>query len=226
MFAPSRSSPMAPTTRTARQTTLDTHSRPRPEATQKIAGTVNPSVMKEKNKNWIAEKQGWLAGSEDGMLGADEAESTIGSASQHTILSTADGRVFLEEEALIDSDKGLDLDAMVSSLVQILLMNGMSATARDAVCSVVLILVQLKSEPVSETLVRAMEKRVNVMMVKTVENVMESLKGTIDSTVAELWAASTNMAMSATQITAMTTSYRVTLRNLLNVPGGASPTST
>ena len=217
---------MAPTTRTTRQTLLDTHSRPRPGATQKITGTVNPSVTEENNKKWIAKRQGLLAGSEDGMPGVDEAESTIGGALQCTILSAADGKVFLEEEALIDSDEGLDLDAMVSSLIQISLMDGMSATARDAVCSVVPILVWLKLEPVSETLVRAMEKRVDVMMVKTVEKVTESLKGTIDSTVAELWAASTNMATSATQITATTISYRDALRSSLNAPGGASPMGT
>ena len=97
---------MAPTTRTMRQTTLDTHSRPRPGAMHKNVGTVNTSVTKEKNKKWIAKQQVSLAGSEDGMLGMDDAKLTVGGASQHTILSAADGRAFLEEEALIDSDKG------------------------------------------------------------------------------------------------------------------------
>ena len=208
------------------QTTLDAHSRPRPGAIHKNTGKVNPSVTKEKNKKQIAEQQGSLAGSEDGMLGADDAESTVGSASQRMILSTADGRAFLEEEALIDSDEGLDLDAMVSSLAQISLMNGMSATARSAMHSVALILEQLKSEHASGTLIKAMEERVDAMMAKTVEKVTESLKGTIDSTVAKLWAASTNMATSATQIAAMTTSYRDTLRSSTNASGGASPMGT
>ena len=52
----------------------------------------------------------------------------------------------------------------------------------------------------TETLVSVMEKRVNAIMAKIVERVMESLKDTIDLTVTEIQAASMNMAMSATQI--------------------------
>ena len=183
---------------------------------------VNPGVTKEKNKKQVAEQQDSMSHSEDGLLDVDKDTSANGGASQCTISSVADGRVFLQREALIDSEEGLDLDDMVSTLVQISLMKGMSATARDVVQSVVLILVQLKLEPISETLVSAMEKRVDAMMAKTVKRVMESLKDTIDLTVTEIQAASTNMAISATQIAATTISYRDTLKSLLNALGGTN----
>ena len=81
---------------------------------------------------------------------------------------------------------------------------------------------QLKSEPVSKALVSTMEKRVDAMMAKTVERVTESLKDTIDSTVTEIQAVSTNMATSATQIAATTTSYRDALKSMLNVSDGTN----
>ena len=125
---------MAPATRGAtKQTMLDALSRPKSRATQKNAATVDPSITKEKNKRWVVEQQDSTSGSEDGLPDADEDTSADGRASQHTISSLDDGRVFLQKEALINSDDGLDLDDMVSALVQILLMKGMPATARGTV---------------------------------------------------------------------------------------------
>ena len=61
-----------------------------------------------------------MADSEDGLADMDKDTSADGGASQHTILSVAHGRVFLQKEALVNSDEGLDLDDMVSTLIQIL----------------------------------------------------------------------------------------------------------
>ena len=223
MFTPNCSNSMAPATRgVMKQTMLDLLSRPKSRATQKNATAVDPSVMKEKNKRQVVEQWNSTSGSEDGLPDVDEDTSADGGASQRTIFSAVDGRAFLQREALISSNEGLDLDNMVSALTQILLMKGMSVAARDAVRSIALILAQLKSEPVSKTLVSAMEKRVDAMMAKTVERVMESLKVTIDLTVTEIRAASTNMATSATQIAAMTTSYRDALKSMPKVSDGAN----
>ena len=134
MFTPNRSNLMAPATRGAtKQTMLDAPSRPKSRATQKNAATDNPGITKEKNKRRVVEQWKSTSGSEDGLPDVDEDTSADSGASQHTISSADDGRVFLQREVLIGSDEGLDLDNMVSALAQILLMKGMPAAARHCV---------------------------------------------------------------------------------------------
>ena len=130
MFVPNHTSLMAPATRGAmKQTTLDALSRPKSRATQKNAATVDPGIMKEKNKRRVVEQRDSMSGSEDGLPDANKDTSANGQASQCAISSAVDGRAFLQKEALIGLDEGLDLDNMVSALTQISLMKGMSVAA-------------------------------------------------------------------------------------------------
>ena len=72
----------------------------------------------------------------------------------------------MEEEALTDPGKRVDLDAMVGSLVQISLLEGIPVLVCLTVHSVVLILAQLKMESISETLLEMMGPKVDAMVGK------------------------------------------------------------
>ena len=177
-------------------------------------------VSIKKNKKKDAEQQHSLAASEEGL--PDEDEPAANGPPQCTIHSVAKGRAFLEEEVLIGSDEGLDLDVMAGALIQIPAMKGMTAMARYAVQSIALILAQLKLESISKVVANMIEKSFEALLAKTVEKVTDSLKDSIESLILEIRAASTNMATSATQIAATTTSYRDALKNSLGLAGGAN----
>ena len=53
----------------------------------------------------------------------------------------------MEEEAFIDLGEHIDLDAMMGTLVQVLLMVDIPVLVGLAVCTVALILAQMKTEP-------------------------------------------------------------------------------
>ena len=112
---------------------------------------------------------------------------------------------------------------MAGALIQISAMKGVPATARYAVRLIALILVQLKLESISEVVANTMEKSFEALLAKTVEKVTDSLKDSIESSILEIRAASTNVATSATQIAATTTSYRDALKKSLGLAGGPTP---
>ena len=230
MFVSQHSSPKASLGQSTCQSTLDSLCWPRlrlnkgdTEADKDMGsalGTSGTGIHKGKNKKKDAKQQHLLAASEEGL--PDKDESAANGPPQHTIHSVAEGRAFLEEEALIGSDEGLDLDVMAGALIQISAMKGMPATARYAVRSITLILAQLKLESISEVVANMMEKSFEALLAKTVEKVTDSLKDSIESLILEIRAASTNVATSATQIAAMTTLYRDALKNSLGLAGGAN----
>ena len=62
------------------------------------------------------------------------------------IHNVAEGRLYLEEEALLDLGEQLDLDTMVGTLVQVSLMEGIPVSVSCAVHAVALILTQMNME--------------------------------------------------------------------------------
>jgi len=182
-----------------------------------------PGSSKDNSKQKKADRQNSRTASENAPL--EEVDPDTARAPKCTILSVAEGQAFLEEEAFIDLDEGLDLDVMVGALIQILLTKGMPVAAGYAVRSVALILAQMKIDSVSEALVSAMETKIEGMLAKTAERTLRSMKELADVTTAELKAASTDVATSATQIVVTTTSYRDALKSIPNPNPSPGPTA-
>ena len=96
----------------------------------------------------------------------EAVRSDAGQGPKRVIRNMEDGRCYLEEEALTDPGKCMDLDAMAGSLVQISLLEGIPALVHLTVRSVALILAQLKMESISETLLKMMGPKVDAMVGK------------------------------------------------------------
>ena len=84
-----------------------------------------------------------------------------------------EGRAYLEEEALIDPGERIDMDGMAGTLIQLSVMEGTLVPVGLTVCVVALILVHMKMESVSEALVKMMEPRMDSMMEKVVDKLVE-----------------------------------------------------
>ena len=188
---------MNTSTRVSKQTMLDAHSWPKLRTRKKDADTGGTDAPKEKSKKKKPATRSTRADSEEERT--DKGDTDGDETPKRTILSVAEGRAFLEEEALIDAGEGVDIDMMVSTLIQVSLMKGMSETASHAVRAVALILTQLKMEAVSEALVNSLEKKLANMVAKEAEKATSLIKGSLESTMVEIQAASTNMTASATQ---------------------------
>ena len=79
----------------------------------------------------------------------------------------------MEEEALIDLGEHVDLDVMAGTLIQLSVMEGTLAPVGLVVRAVALILAHMKMESVSEALVKMMEPRMDSMMGKAADKLVE-----------------------------------------------------
>ena len=135
----------------------------------KATGTGFGALAKEKNKRKIMESRhaprapGSDHSKDDGSVDsqstrseAEAEELGTGPTAKWAVRSVEEGRIYLEEEALIDPGERIDLDTMAGTLVQLSLMEGTPASVGLAVRAVALILVQMKMEAVSETLIKMM----------------------------------------------------------------------
>ena len=105
------------------------------------------------------------------------------------IRNVEEGRAYLEEEALIDLGQHIDLDAMAGTLTQLSVMEGTLAPVGLAVCTVcavALILAHMKMESVSKALVKMMEPRMDSMMGKAVDRLVEDVQKQLRDMVGEL----------------------------------------
>ena len=120
------------------------------------------------------------------------------------IYTMKEGHECLEAAQLIEPDDMLDIDTLAGMLVQISLFLGMSQAARDAVCTVALLLAQatLANEESTKGIVGHM-----------VDRLMDIVKTATQAAIAEIKHASTVLTESSTQIAATATSYRDTLKN-------------
>ena len=133
-----------------------------------------------------------------------------GQGPKHIIQNVEDGRHYLEEEALTDPGECVDLDAMVGSLVQISLLEGILVPVHLAVCSVVLILAQLKMESISETLLKMMEPKVDAMVGKAADKFAE-LEVVAEKILEGLRAATQGVSDSTAKLAETSTNYHDTL---------------
>ena len=140
-----------------------------------------------------------------------------------------EGRAYLEEEALIDPGEQVDLDAMAGTLIQLLVMEGTPGPVGLAVRAVALILAHMKMESVSEVLAKMMESRLDSMMGKAadklVEDVQKQLKdmvGVLEGTLGEattslakeLGKTAEGLSENATKIAESTGTYRDALTKM------------
>ena len=194
MFARSGSSPMAPSGNT-KQTLLDSYSRPTTRLARKEAGAKGPikaamdPPSRPKLKKKVTGPQGTSTAPESDHLEDNEPDiSRImhmepevdtpdpGQAPKCTICSAEEaqeGRIYLEEEALINPGEHVDMDAMAGTLVQVSLLEDIPAPVSLTVRAVALILAQMKTEFMSETLLKMMELKIDLIVGKVADKLTE-----------------------------------------------------
>ena len=80
-----------------------------------------------------------------------------------------DGQVFLDEEGIIDSVEQIDVDVLAGALVQIVLMEGMTCKASHTICSVALMLAQLRLDAIGDSILKNVETKLDTLVGKAVE---------------------------------------------------------
>ena len=130
-----------------------------------------------------------------------------------TWCDTDDGRAFLEMENIIEAEEVLDINALVEALITISVLDDILLTASNAVHAVTFLLDQIKLAKTGDAIVSLIECKVDTLVEVATKKAIDSLKEVVDSAAAELKTTSTAMAELATQLTAMTTSYRDVLRS-------------
>ena len=166
-FAPSHSSPMAPPGKVSKQTSIDSFSRPGTRCTTKDVAGKEPGAEKLDKKQKETDHQEQSGGS-----AADHQEvvgPSRGKGTEPGVISTEEGRVFLEEEGFIDHTEQVDANALAGVLVQVTLMDGMALKARHAVRAVALMLGQLKSEDIGDAILTRVETKLDAMLGKVAE---------------------------------------------------------
>ena len=182
---------MAPSGNT-KQTSLDSYSRPTTRLARKEAGakgpikaaTGPPSGPKSKKKVTGPQSASTAPESDHPEDNESDAgrithmESEVdaldpGQAPKRMIHSAEEGRTYLEEEALIDPGECVDMDVMAGTLVQVSLLEGILAPVSLAVCAVALIMVQMKTEFMSKTLLKMMELKIDLIVGKAADKLVE-----------------------------------------------------
>src|SRR6266481_9922347 len=214
MLASRHSSPTTPTARITHRS-AQTASNPLKETTSranKKKGAVPTTAGGKRGTGKEPATSGGSPPAPEGVFeSADEEEPT--EEPTCTIRNAADAKAFLQEESIIGADEELDMDVMLGALIHVSADQDVPLAARQAVRSVALILNQLKMDAVGHMLIGMVEQCIDTLAEKAIERVAGMLKAVVDSTVAELKAASTTMSMSAMQFSATATSYRDALRD-------------
>src|SRR6266481_724731 len=192
------------------------------------------STAKEKGKGTEKNpQQDSSPATEDGPSSAGEAKVEANDSLQITVHDADQGRHFLEDEQLIKTDTELSINDLVEALISISVLCDMPSLTRNAVRLVALLLDQQKLAGTSEAIINMIQCKVDDIVdtaaqwaidsAKAVvegridsmlEKAADSLRATLEMTVAELQTALTAVATSTTQISATTTSYCDTLKGL------------
>ena len=132
----------------------------------------------------------------------DDAPSARDVTKRSTKIHTpAEARACLLDAQLIDTDDTLTHDTLAGALVQTSLFPGLSQAAKDAICSVAILLAQTKLADDGGVEAEGLAGRV-------MDKVAEAVKAVTQAAISEVKAASTMLTESSTQIAATTTSYR------------------
>src|SRR6266481_9494804 len=204
------------------------------QTTKTDAGLRPHSTAKEKGKGTEKNpQQDSSPATEDGPLSVGEAEAEADDSLQIMVRDVDQGRHFLEDEQLIETDTELSINDLVEALISISMLCDMPSLTRNAVQSVALLLDQQKLAGTGKAIVNMIQHKVDdivdtaaqgaidsakVVVEGRIDSMLEkaadSLRATLEMTVAELQTALTAVATSTTQISATTTSYCDTLKGL------------
>ena len=222
MFAPNRSSPKTTSVRAAKPTMMESYMKTRSKMSRKDVVTSQTTALEttRKLKTKAHGIQRVISEEESSDAGVPDKPSV------RVVRDAAEGRAFLEEEALISSEDVMSMDLLVDTLIQVSVTEGMPPGARCPMRSVALILNQLNAEAANDALVGLIEKRVEDAVARASEKAADALKELVHKMATELKAASTDMASSATQIAASITLYRDALKSAPHQAVGASPMDT
>ena len=211
MFVRSGSSPMALSGKT-KQTSLDSFGRPPTRLTRRTAAEKGSRVSKSSSKQKEAahqEQSGNLEGAHQ-----EGADSPAVQGYERTVLSAEEGRAFLEEEAILDPEDQIDVDILSGALVQITLMEGMTSKESHAVCSIALMLEQVRVNSIGDSVLKSVEARMSTIVDKATKK-MEAVANRMTE---GLKAAAQGLANNTVKLTETTASYR-------DILAGASPRS-
>src|SRR6266481_1901536 len=202
------------------------------QTTKTDAGLRPHSTAKEKGKGTEKNpQQDSSPATEDGPSSAGEAEVKADDSLQITVRDVDQGRCFLEDKQLIETDTELSVNDLVEALISISVLCDMPSLTRNTVQLVALLLDQKKLAGTSKAIINmiqhkvddivdtaaqwaidsakvVVEGRIDSMLEKATAKAADSLRATLETTAVELQTASTAVATSATQISATTTSYR------------------
>src|SRR6266481_2990493 len=136
MFTCWHSSPTSPTVRITCQTTLDAHRHPKPQTDKKDSDIRPHSAAKEKGKDIERDpRQDSLSATEDGPSSVGEAKVEADDSLQITVCDVDQGRCFLEDEQLIETDMELSVNDLMEALISISMLCDMPSLTRNAVRS-------------------------------------------------------------------------------------------
>ena len=166
MFAPSHSSPMAPHGK-MKQTSLDLFGRPSTRLARKEAELKGPGAAKLSSKQKEVGQREQSREPEGIRQGEDDPSTS--QDLKHNTLSLEDGWAFLDKEAIIDLVEQIDMDVLAGALVQIALMEGMTCKVSHAICSVALMLVQLRLDAIGDSILKIMETKLDALVGKAAE---------------------------------------------------------
>ena len=140
---------------------------------------------------------------------------------EHATLSAEEGRAFLEEEAIIDSEERIDPDVLVGALVQTALIDRMTPKASHTVYSVALILVQLKLDSIGDSILKNVELKLDALVDKAAEkaaviagsqlpqmSTLATVAREVQEKLTEVAASLAGMSGDTSKLTEMVTSYR------------------
>src|SRR6266481_4895544 len=132
------------------------------QTTKTDAGLRPHSAAKEKGKGTEKNpQQDSSPATEDGPLSAGEAKVEADDSLQITVRDADQGRLFLEDEQLIETDMELSINDLVEALINISMLCNMPSLMRNAVHSVVLLLDQQKLAGTGKAIVDMIQFKVD-----------------------------------------------------------------
>src|SRR6266481_6278160 len=156
------------------------------QTTKTDVGLRPHSTAKEKGKGTEKNpQQDSSPTTEDGLSAAGEAEVEADDSLQITICDVDQGRHFLEDEQLIETDTELSVNDLVEALISISVLCDMPSLMRNAVRSVVLLLDQQKLAGTGKAIINMIQRKVDDIVDTAAQQAIDSakaaVKGRIDS---------------------------------------------
>src|SRR6266481_2569849 len=147
------------------------------QTTKTDAGLRPHSAAKEKGKGTEKNpRQDSSPTTEDGPSSAGEAEVEADDSLQITVHDADQGRCFLEDEQLIETDTELSVNDLVEALISISVLCNMPSLMRNTVWSVALLLDQQKLAGTGKAIVNMIQHKVDDIVDTAAQGAIDSAK--------------------------------------------------